>query len=290
MRYEGSVYRPPSEAYSLIVQVTIGCAHNSCTFCSMFKDKKFRVRDVKEVFEDLDMARKYYKRVERAFLADGDALALSTDKLEMILDYAKKLFPECERVNVYGSPQDVLRKTPEELRLLKSKGVEIIYIGAESGSDKVLKDVCKGASRDEIIEAVRKIEDSGIKSSVTFISGLGGKAGWRDHGFSTGTMISQMSPSYASLLTLMTDPAAPLHGDIESGKFELLSAEEVVEETMLLLSNVDVGRNCVFRSNHASNYISLKGELPEDKGRMLKQLENAMNNPARLKDERFRKL
>ncbi|MCL1983257.1 MAG: B12-binding domain-containing radical SAM protein [Clostridiales bacterium] len=290
MRYEGSIYRPPSEAYSLIVQVTIGCAHNGCTFCSMFKDKKFRVRDVNEVLEDLDMARKYYKHVERVFLADGDALALSGSKLFRILDYIGGLFPECERVSVYGSPQDVLRKTPEELSGLRSKGVGIIYIGAESGSEKVLKDVCKGASRDEIIAAVRKIEDSGIKSSVTFISGLGGRAGWQDHAVSTGTMISQMEPSYASLLTLMTDPAAPLYDDIEAGKFELLSAEEVVEETMLLLRNVNVGRNCVFRSNHASNYVSLRGDLPKDKERMLDQLESAMKNPAHLKDERFRML
>jgi len=290
MRYEGSVYRPPSEAYSLIVQVTIGCAHNDCTFCSMFKDKKFRVRDMKEIFQDFDMARKYYKRVERIFLADGDALVLTNEKLVTILDYINRLFPECERVTIYGSPQDILRKTHEELVELREKGIEMIYIGAESGSDKVLKDVCKGATREEIITAVRKIEASGIKSSVTFISGLGGKENWREHAIDSGTMISEMEPSYVGVLTLLVDKKADLYADVESGKFELLSPEEVVVETALMMENINVEKTCVFRSNHASNYVSLKGNLPKDKNAMLAQLQSAMKNVGKLKDERFRAL
>ena len=290
MRYEGSVYRPPSEAYSLIVQVTLGCANNTCTFCGMFKEKKFRVRDPEEVLEDFNMARRYYKRVERIFLADADALVLKNDKLMAILDHIRRIFPECERVGIYGSPQDVLRKTPEELRQLKENGIGIIYIGAESGSDKVLKDIRKGATRGEIIEAVRKIEASDIKSSVTFISGLGGKSDWREHATDTGTMISEMEPSYASLLTLIVEPSAPLHADLAAGKFKLLTPVEVVEETLLLLSNINLEKTCVFRSNHASNYVSLRGDLPADKSRMLKQLENAMKNSGGLKDERFRML
>ena len=290
MRYEGSVYRPPSEAYSLIIQATIGCAHNSCTFCSMFKDKKFRVRDVKEVLTDLDMARRHYKRVERIFLADGDVLVLSADKLLAILDYIEKLFPECERVSIYGSPQDVLRKTDEELSTLFEKGVKIIYIGAESGSDKVLADVRKGADRDEIITAVKRIETSGIKASVTFISGLGGRKDWREHAVETGTMISRMEPSYVGLLTLMVEKSAPLYADVKSGSFHLLSPEEIVAETVLLLTNVDVKKKCVFRSNHASNYISLKGDLPADKDKMIGQLEYALKNSKALKEEWLRML
>ena len=157
MRYEGSVYRPPSEAYSLIVQVTIGCAHNKCTFCSMYKDKKFRVRKLNEVLEDFDIARRYYRRVSRIFLADGDALVLQNKDLLVILNYIKKLFPECERVGIYGSPKDVLRKSHEELVELLEHGIGIIYIGAESGSDKVLADI-KGATRAEIIESVKKLK------------------------------------------------------------------------------------------------------------------------------------
>ncbi|MCL2436464.1 MAG: B12-binding domain-containing radical SAM protein [Clostridiales bacterium] len=290
MRYEGNLFRPPSEAYSLIVQVTIGCAHNYCTFCTAFKEKKFRVRDMKEVLEDFDMARRYYRHVEKIFLADGNALILSNEKLVLILDYIKKLFPECERVAIYGSPQDVIRKTPEELVELRDKGMKMIYIGAESGSDKVLKDVRKGMTRAEIITAVQKIEAAGIQSSVTFISGLGGKNDWREHAIDTGTMISEMEPSYVGVLTLMVDPRADIYADIKSGKFELLSAEEVVAETALMLENINVSKTCVFRSNHPSNYVSLKGDLPRDKEKMLNQLRHAMKNTGLLKDERFRAL
>ena len=290
MRYEGSVYRPPSEAYSLIIQVTIGCAHNKCTFCSMFKDKKFRVRKVDEVLEDLNSARQNYRRVGRIFLADGDALVLQNKDLLVILDDIKRLFPECERVGIYGSPQDVLRKSVVELKELLTHGIGIVYIGAESGSDKVLKDIVKGATRAEIIEAVKRIEDSGIQASVTFISGLAGSKGWEDHAIESGTMISEMEPSYVGLLTLITEPGAELHRDIREGRFKTLSPVEVLKETELLLENTNVTKNCVFRSNHASNYVSLKGDLPQDKERMLKQLRTAMNNTEMLKDDRFRML
>jgi len=290
MRYEGNIFRPPSEAYSLIVQVTIGCAHNACTFCSMFKDKQFRVRDPEEVFEDLDLARKQYKRVDRIFLADGDALVLSNEKLMAVLNHINGLFPECGRINVYGSPQDVLNKTGAELKELHENGVKIIYIGAESGSDKVLRDVRKGATRAEIIEAVKKIEASGIQASVTFISGLGGTEDWEEHAIMTGTMISETEPSYVGLLTLMLEPGAPLRENVRSGEFKLLSAEEIVGETLLLLKNTNVTGTCVFRSNHASNYVSLRGDLPQDKDRMLATLRKAMENSNMLKDERFRML
>ena len=198
MRYEGDIYRPPSEAYSLLVQVTIGCTHNKCTFCKMFKDKKFRVRNLDEVFEDLAWARRRYSRVERMFLCDGDALALSNKRLMPILKYISDNFPECERVTIYGRATDVLKKTDEEMRELYEAGLTMVYIGAESGSDKVLKDICKGETRQELIDAVRKIEACGMKSSVTFISGLAGKDGWEDHAIQTGTMISEMEPSQVS--------------------------------------------------------------------------------------------
>lgn len=290
MRYEGSVYRPPSEAYSLIIQVTIGCAHNKCTFCSMFKDKRFRVRKLEEVLLDLDSARQHYKKVGRIFLADGDALVLKNRDLLVVLEHIAKLFPECERVGIYGSPQDVLRKSREELEELRDHGIGIIYIGAESGSDKVLSDIVKGAGRAEIIEAVKRIEASGIQSSVTFISGLAGKDGWEDHAIQSGTMISEMEPSYVGLLTLITEPGAELYDDIRQGRFQLLSPMEVLKETELLLKNIHVTKPCVFRSNHASNYVSLKGDLPRDKERMLQQLGEAMNNAGLLKDDRFRML
>lgn len=290
MRYEGNIYRPPSEARSLLIQVTIGCAHNECTFCSMFKDKKFRVRPIEEVIEDLVAARKLYTAVRRIFLCDGDALCLSMDKLMKILNQISEIFPECERVTVYGSPQDVLAKTPEQLETLRDAGVKIIYIGAESGSERILKNIKKGVTRQEIIEAVQKIEAAGIKASVTFISGIGSKLLWEENAVETGTMISEMGASYVSLLTLMLEPEAPLMQDIRSGKFEILDAEEVIAETLLMLKNTKVKKPCLFRSNHASNYISLRGDLPQDKDRMIAELREAMNNTSMLKDERFRML
>ncbi len=290
MRYEGMIYRPPSEAYSLLVQVTIGCSHNSCTFCSMYIDKQFRVRDEAEVFKDLEEARAMYSYVDRVFLCDGDALCLSTDRLVRILDKIYTLFPECERVNVYGNTIDVLAKTPEELSMLAEHGMKMVYLGAESGDPAVLKAIRKGSTREEIIAAVQTLESSGIKTSVTFISGLAGKAGWRDHAVNTGTMITEMGASYVALLTLMLDPRTEIARQIQEGTFELLPPEEVVAETYLMLENSDPVKPCVFRSNHASNYLSLRGNLPDDKERMLAQLRNAMTDSGMLKDERFRAL
>ena len=284
------IYRPPSEAYSLLVQVTIGCSHNSCTFCNMYIDKQFRVRDEAEVFEDLLDARETYSYVDRIFLCDGDALCLSTERLIRILDKVHELFPECERVNVYGNTIDVLKKTPEELSMLAEHGMEMVYLGAESGDPEVLKAIRKGSTREEIITAVKMLESAGIKASVTFISGLAGKAGWRDHAVNTGTMITEMGASYVALLTLMLDSRTEIARQIREGEFELLSPEEVVAETYLMLQNANPVRPCVFRSNHASNYLSLKGNLPEDRDRMLAQLKNAMEDSGLLKDERFRML
>lgn len=290
MRYEGNVFRPPSEAYSLIVQVTIGCAHNLCTFCSMYKDKTFRVRDIQEVLEDLDMARRTYRRVERIFLADGDAMVLSNEKLLVILDRIRKNFPECQRVGIYASPQDILRKSHEELVELRENGIGIAYMGGESGSAEILKAIQKGVTPQQMEEACQKINRAGIESSVTFISGLGGKDRWREHATETGKLITKMQPSYVGLLTLMVEPMAPLYQDIRKGSFELLSPEEVLVETAEMIRNINLTRPCVFRSNHASNYLSLKGTLPKDKKNLLAVLSRAMKHTEMLKDERFRLL
>lgn len=290
MRYEGNIFRPPSEAYSLLVQVTIGCTHNKCSFCSMYKDKKFRVRDPKEVIEDLQWARAHYSRVNRMFLCDGDALALSNERLLPILQHIRENFPECERVTVYGRATDALRKSDEEMRQLYEAGITMVYLGAESGSDKVLKDINKGETRQELIDGVKKIEACGMQASVTFISGLAGKDGWEDHAVQTGTMITEMQPSYVGLLTLMIDPDVPIAEEIRSGRLKLLSPEEVTAETMLMMKHINVTKKCVFRSNHASNYLSLKGNLPEDKERMMDLMRKALSNHDMFKDERFRAL
>lgn len=290
MRYEGDIYRPPSEAYSLLLQVTVGCTHNKCTFCSMYKDKKFHLRKMEEVLEDLEEAGKLYRHVERIFLCDGDALCLGNEKLMVVLNKIKEVFPGCRRVNVYGRASDVLRKTPQELRQLYENGVRMVYIGAESGSDRILKKIQKGETAAELIRAVHMIEESGIKASVTFISGIAGKEGWREHAVETGRMISEMNASYVALLTLMLDPRAPIMQEIERGELELLSPEEVMTETYLMMEHMNPTKPVVFRSNHASNYLSLKGTLPADKERMMSMLKRAMEDTGMLKDERFRML
>ena len=290
MRYEGDIYRPPSEAYSLLLQVTVGCTHNKCTFCSMYKDKKFHLRRMDEVIEDLEDARKSYKYVERIFLCDGDALCLSNEKLMIILKKIQELFPECKRVNVYGRANDVLHKTSDELKELYENGVKMIYLGAESGSDEVLKKIQKGETAEDLIKAVHAIEESGIKASVTFISGIAGKAGWREHAVKTGEMISKMNASYVALLTLMLDPRASIMREVESGELELLTPEEIVAETYLMMEHMNPTKPVVFRSNHASNYLSLRGNLPEDKQHMMGLLKKAMEDIGMLKDERFRML
>lgn len=290
MRYEGMVYRPPSEARSLIVQVTVGCSHNECTFCSMYRRDQFRMRSLDEVREDLQRARSRYGPIDRIFLADGDALCLATDKLLAILAAVKESFPESSRVGIYGSARDVLRKTDEELVALREAGIGIVYLGAETGSPEILKRIKKNATREELIESVQRIEASGLRSSVTFISGIGGREHWREHAEMTGSMISEMQPYYASVLTLMVEREAPLYTDIQAGRFELLTPQEVMAEMELLLENIHVEKKCVFRSNHASNYLSLKGDLPDDKERMLAQIRAAQKDDSLLKEEYFRAL
>ena len=290
MRYVGDIYRPPSEAYSLLVQVTIGCSHNKCTFCNMYKAKQFKVRRPEEVLEDLAWARSHYNRVERIFLCDGDALCLANHKLLVILDYIREHFPECERVTTYGRATDVIRKTDEELRELKEHGLKMVYIGAESGSQKILDKVKKGETREELIEGVQRLEKAGIKTSVTFISGLAGPEDWEEHAIETGKMIAEMNASYVSLLTLMLQPPAPLLEDYQQGKFKLLTAEEVLAETCLMLQYARPSKPCVFRSNHASNYVSLRGNLPMDNESMIASLKRCMEDRGLLKDERFRML
>lgn len=290
MRYVGDIYRPPSEAYSLLVQVTIGCSHNKCTFCNMFKAKHFRVRPIEEVLEDLAWARAHYRYVEKIFLCDGDALCLANRKLLTILDYITEHFPECKQITTYGRATDALRKTDEELEELKDHGLHMVYIGAESGSARVLEKINKGETREQLIEGVRRLEDHGILTSVTFINGLAGPDGWEDHAVETGKMITEMNASYVALLTLMLQEPAPLYYDYVAGNFKPLSPEEVLAETYLMLENANPTKSCVFRSNHASNYVSLRGNLPEDKEHMLKALRRCMEDTGLLKDERFRML
>lgn len=289
MRYEGMVYRPPSEARSLIVQVTIGCAHNACTFCTMYKDKKFRIRKKEEVLEDFQTAYDNYgDNIRRIFLADGDALIVKTPDLLDILNFIKEKFPSAERVTSYGTPGDILRKSEDELKSLAEAGLGMVYMGAESGDAVTLKDINKGVSREEIIEAGKKLRRAGIQSSITLISGLGGRARRKEHAVESAKLISDIRPDYVGFLTLMLDESTEIYRKIAAGEMELLTPDEVVEEMRLFLTNVD-SPGTVFRANHASNYVVLKGNLNEDIEGMLRKLDE-VEEAGKYRPERVRSL
>lgn len=289
MRYEGKVYRPPSEARSVIIQATIGCSHNKCTFCSMYKEDQFRIRKTEEIIEDINSARMNYENIDRVFLADGDALMIKTKELVQILNRIKNNLPECERIGIYASPKSIMTKSVDELKILKAAGLSIAYLGLESGSDEILEDINKGATSEEIIREANKLRDAGILLSVTLISGLGGKEKSIQHAIESAKAINQIHPDYLGLLTLMIEPGTKFYDDVNSGKFQLLSPGEVALETLTLLENLDV-EGCIFRSNHASNYISLKGTLNQDKDEMINQLKQAIDGEVNFKDEFLRGL
>ena len=289
MRYKGKVYRPPSEAYSLIVQVTYGCSHNRCAFCDMYDDKHFSMRPMQEIREDFELARRVYKRVERVFLADGDALMRKTADLVEILGLIYGLFPECERVSCYASPASLQVKSEDELRLLRARGLQMVYMGLEAGCDAVLTRMQKGHDAAAIVAAGQKARRCGFALAVTAISGLGSVALWRQHAADTAKAVSAIKPEYLGLLTLMVEHGTPLENWVKNGEFTLLSPLEVLKETELFLQQVD-SEGTVFRANHASNYLTLKGTLNGDREALLGQIGAALAGRRDLKPEFLRAL
>ena len=288
MRYQGKVYRPPSEAYSLIVQVTYGCSHNRCAFCDMYDDKHFSMRPMEEIFEDFRMARQMYRRVERVFLADGDALMRRTADLVQILDLIYGLFPECERVTSYASPGSLHAKSEEDLRLLRQKGLTMLYMGLESGCDAVLERMTKGHTAAAIVAAGQKARRCGFALSVTAISGLGSVELLEQHAVETAKALSAMNPEYIGLLTLMVEPGTPLERWVREGSFTVLRSPDILRETEIFLQNID-SPGSVFRMNHASNYLTLKGTLNEDREALLERVHKGMEGYG-LRSEKMRAL
>ena len=289
MRYYGAVYRPPSEAYSLIVQVTYGCSHNTCAFCSMYNEKRFALRPLDEVLEDFHIARQTYRHVDKVFLADGDALVRKASELYTILDTIRELFPECQRVTSYASPASIRIRTDEELQTLRAKGLTMVYMGLESGCDEVLKLMRKGHMSDEIVAMGQKVRRNGIALSVTAITGLGGPELLEQHAIETAKAFNAMNPEYIGMLTLMVEPGTPLYDWVRDGKFQLLTQPQVLRETRLLVENLD-SPGSVFRMNHASNYLVLKGTLNQDKEVMLRTIDAAEHDLSRLRPEEWRGL
>ena len=282
MRYFGRVFRPPSEGNSLIVQATIGCSHNKCAFCSMYKEKKFTVRKLEDILKDFDKAKKEYGYIERVFIADGDALILPMETLLAILNHIHKKIPECKRVAIYGSPRSIVTKTQDELNQLCYAGLGIVYLGLESGNDEILTRMNKGETSAEIVEAGKKVRAAGLRLSVTAISGLGGTENWKKHAIDTGRALSEMKPDYIGLLTLRVYSGTPLEKMVKNKELTPPTPKQLAEETRLMLENID-SDGSVFRSNHASNYLILAGTLNKDKVKLLRQIDNALAGKSRFR-------
>lgn len=287
--YVEPLYRPPSEALSLIIQITVGCSHNKCTFCGMYKGKNFRVKSMERIKKEIDFFRENVRYAERIFLADGDALILSFDKLKEIISYINEKFPERTRISMYASPKAIQLKTVEELRALKEMGVTLLYLGVESGSDKVLKDIQKGVTKSEMIEVGKKIKKAGIGLSVTAIAGIAEEENSLEHAVETAQVISQINPDYFSILSLILEEGTELFEKCMEGKFIPLTNIEILKEIKNIIKNIDVKEECIFRSNHASNYVALKGVLPRDKENLINTIDIALKN-RNMKSEEFRRL
>lgn len=269
MRYEGNIYRPPSEARSYLLQCTIGCTHNQCTFCGMYKDKKYRVRSLEEIKADIRMARLYYGDVEKVFLCDGDALALDARDLQEILKDLYAAFSRLHHVGIYASPGSIQDKTLDELISLKKAGLTIAYLGVETGDPELLKAIRKGVDYGDMVAAGEKIRQAGILLSVTVLLGLAGRTPQAvDHALNTAKILNEINPDYIGALTLMVVPRTEIYKKIQKGEFELPGPFEILDEMRILIENLEV-QNTEFRSNHASNYLPIKGRFPRDKDKIL---------------------
>lgn len=279
MRYYGAVIRPPSEASSLIAQVTYGCSNDTCDFCGTYLDKPFGVRPFDEVVDDvIGLPSSVRNRVRRVFLADGDALALSSRKLHDILDLLHRALPDLERVSSYANARNLLAKSVQELAGLRENSLDLLYLGLESGDDQTLADIHKGMTVAEQIEGCRRASEAGIQLSVTAILGLAGIARSREHGKATGEALSAIDPAYIGILTLMVTPGTAMERKVATGEVVLPDSIGMLRELREILANLDV-TDCLFRSNHASNYLPVGGRLPQDKQAMLAALDKVLLAP-----------
>jgi radical SAM superfamily enzyme YgiQ (UPF0313 family) len=276
LRYEGNIFRPFSEANSYLLQCTVGCSHNSCTFCGMYKDKKYRVRGISEILEDIRMARDYYGDVEKVFLCDGDAIAIDTATLLRIIDTLYSTFPSLRHVGSYVGPQSTLAKTPEELRTLRRAGLTKAYIGVETGDDELLRKIKKGVGYDEMLLAGRRLVEADINLSVMVLLGLAGpgEASVR-HALATAKICNEMKPQYLAALTVTPVPQTALFRQMQRGEFQLLDPFETLVEMKQIFENISMD-NLKFVGTHASNYLPITGTLQKDKSRMIAMVDQVL--------------
>jgi len=285
MRYDSDLlYRPPGEWKSYLLQCTIGCSNNKCTFCGMYKEKQFRIRPTEEILEDIDMARAYYgPGLQRVFLMDGDAIIIKTEEMLRILHKLYSAFPKLEKVTLYAGPRSTLTKSLDELKALHEAGLSRAYLGVESGSQAVLDAIHKGCTAEQMLQAGQNLVEAGIDLWVTIILGLTGQGGdWEEHILSTAKMINEMKPRHLSAMTFAPAKGTPLGEDVLAGRFKVCTPDQVLEECRLLLEHLNVDP-LHFTSNHASNYLPLKGGLPEDKEKFLAMIDQALAGKIRLR-------
>jgi radical SAM superfamily enzyme YgiQ (UPF0313 family) len=290
--YEEPLYRPPSEAGSLLIQATVGCAFAHCTYCISSVTGRFAIRPVADILNDLAEARRLYGlKVSKLFLLAQNALVMPTADLLQISNAAHELFPGLKQISLYAHPLDLLNKTPEELKSICDSGITLLYVGLESGNDEVLRRVKKHSTAAKSIQGCRRAIDAGFRLSCTVIIGLGGRELSGEHARDTGKLIAAISPHYLGCLTLLPYPGSELQRAAAQGTFETLSTTEVLEEFRIMLENIGpLERTCVFRANHASNYLSLAGDLPADRERLLQEIAAAQSRPASLRPETIRAL
>jgi len=289
MHYEGNCIRPPSEAYSILLQVTVGCSHNKCTFCGTYTGKRFRIKDDRTILGDILFAAKYMKRQDRVFLMDGDALIIPQKRLMWILDRIKEHLPWVKRVGAYANAKGIGMKTLEELKALKENGLGILYLGVETGDEALLKKIRKGTGAQKLIDMGRKVREAGMKLSVTVLLGIAGRGRSLEHARATGDLLSRMDPNYVGALTVMLIPGTPLHDEYVNGTFELLSERELLLELREMIAHTDLSRGLFF-SNHASNYLPIKARLPKGKQEALDQIDSALRGEIGLRPEWMRAL
>jgi len=289
MHYEGNCIRPPSEAFSILLQVTVGCSHNKCTFCGTYTGKRFRIKDDSMILGDILFASKYMKRQDRVFLMDGDALIIPQKRLMWILDRIKEHLPWVRRVGAYANAKSIKMKTPEQLKDLKKNGLGILYLGVETGDEELLKKIRKGSSPQHLINMGRKVREAGIKLSVTVLLGIAGRGRSLEHARATGELLSRMDPNYVGALTVMLIPGTPLHEEFQNGTFEVPTEKELLLELREMIAHTNLSRGLFF-SNHASNYLPIKARLPKGKQVALDQIDSAIKGDIGLRPEWMRAL
>ena len=289
MHYEGNIIRPPSEARSIILQVTVGCSHNRCTFCPTYLGVRFRIKDAKTISDDIRYAARAFPGARRVFITDGDALVIPFDRLKAILEEINEEIPRITRIGIYASAKALRRRSLEELRELRELKLGIVYYGLESGDDETLKAIDKGTTGEESIELCRKVREAGIKLSTTVMIGIAGPERSLVHARATGKVLSAIDPNYVGALVTMVVPGTRLYDDLQAGRFRLPDQRGLLLELREMIAATNLSRG-MFMANHASNYLPIKIHSPAQKEAALRMIDDALNGKIPLREEWMRGL